>query len=151
MRAVIQRVSRAEVSVADEVRGSIGPGLLVFLGVEADDTVEDRLWLVDKLPRIRCFNDEEGRMNRSLDDIGGEVLVISQFTLFGTLRKGTRPSFNRAAEPQMARACYEAFVRELGERLGRPVPTGAFGREMKIEALNAGPVTLVIDTRRKDF
>jgi D-tyrosyl-tRNA(Tyr) deacylase len=151
MRTVIQRVSRAQVSVAEEVRGSIGPGLLVFLGVEADDSVEDRLWLVDKLPRIRCFNDDHGRMNRSLEDIGGEVMVISQFTLFGTLRKGTRPSFNRAAEPPIARAFYEAFVDELGKHLGRPVPTGAFGQEMKIEALNDGPVTLVIDTRRKDF
>lgn len=151
MRAVVQRVSRAEVVVAGEVRGSVGPGLLVFLGIEKSDTGRDLLWLVDKLPRVRCFEDDAGRMNRSLEDIGGEIMVISQFTLFGSLRKGTRPSFNRAADPEPARELYETFVRELGERLGRPVATGAFGREMAIEAHNDGPVTLLLDTHMKDL
>lgn len=151
MRAVVQRVSRAEVIANGELSGRIGRGLLVFLGVGEGDGPEDRAWLVRKLPQIRCFEDADGRMNRSLLEIGGEVMVISQFTLFGNLRKGTRPSFNRAALPEIAVPHYEAFVAELGALLGRPVACGVFGAQMAIEAQHDGPVTLVLDTRQKDF
>lgn len=151
MRAVVQRVSRAAVSVNGASTGSIGPGLLVFLGVEKLDTEDDRKWLAGKLPRIRCFGDSAGRMNRNLGDINGGILVISQFTLYGSLRKGSRPSFNRAAEPEMAHSFYRAFLEELATNLGKPVASGVFGAEMTINALHDGPVTLVIDTRIRDF
>jgi D-tyrosyl-tRNA(Tyr) deacylase len=151
MRAVIQRVAHAVVRVDEKAVGRIGPGLLVFLGIEKIDTSEDVLWLARKVPRIRCFEDDAGRMNRSLEDVRAEVMVISQFTLFGTLRKGTRPSFNRAADPEIAVPLYEAFLDELRTLTGRPVPAGLFGAEMQIEALNDGPVTLVLDTKNKDL
>jgi D-aminoacyl-tRNA deacylase len=151
MRAVLQRVARASVSVEGRVKASIGPGLLVFLGIGQDDTEADLDWLVRKIPRIRCFEDEAGRMNRDLRALDGEVLVISQFTLFGNLRKGTRPSFNRAALPDAAVPLYETFVARLEAETGKPVGTGAFGEHMVIEAVNDGPVTLVLDTRQKDF
>ena len=108
-------------------------------------------WLAEKIPVIRCFEDDDGRMNRSLLDLDMEVMVISQFTLFGSLRKGTRPSFNRAADPAIAIPLYEAFVQRLTEAIGKPVATGVFGAEMQIEAHNDGPVTLVLDTRNKDL
>ena len=151
MRAVIQRVSRAEVKADGELTGTIGKGLLVFLGIEKVDTAKDRTWLAEKIPLIRCFEDEAGKMNLSVKDLDLEVMVISQFTLYGSLRKGTRPSFNRAAEPSMAVPMYEAFVADLERALGKPVATGIFGAEMHIEALNDGPVTLVLDTANKDF
>lgn len=151
MRAVIQRVRRAEVAVEGIFKSRIGPGLLVFLGVGQDDTEDDLEWLVHKMPRIRCFEDPDGRMNRSLLDINGEAMVISQFTLFGNLRKGTRPSFNRAAEPELAIPLYERFVDRLSGALGKPVAAGEFARHMDIQAENDGPVTLVIDTRQKDW
>lgn len=151
MRLVLQRVHEAEVHAGGQSVGRIGRGLLLFLGVEQGDTETERQWLVDKVARLRCFEDAEGRMNHSLLDIGGEAMVISQFTLFGSLRKGTRPSFNRAADPELARAQYEAFARELAEPLGQPVPTGAFGQHMDIRAYNDGPVTLILDTRQKAF
>jgi D-tyrosyl-tRNA(Tyr) deacylase len=151
MRTVIQRVERAIVRVKEKPVGTIGPGLLVFLGIEKMDTLEDVRWLSEKLPRIRCFEDDAGRMNRSLGDIDGEILLVSQFTLFGSLRKGTRPSFNRAADPDQAIPLYEAFLEKLQEAVGKPVATGVFGAEMKIEAHNDGPVTLVLDTKNKDL
>jgi D-tyrosyl-tRNA(Tyr) deacylase len=151
MRAVIQRVERAVVQVKGNPVGTIGRGLLVFLGIEKLDTMEDVQWLADKLPRIRCFEDDAGRMNRSLLETDGEILLISQFTLFGSLRKGTRPSFNRAADPDQAVPLYEAFLEKLQEAAGKPVATGIFGAEMKIEAHNDGPVTLVLDTKNKDL
>lgn len=151
MRAVIQRVGHAVVRVSDKPVGTIGPGLLVFLGIEKLDTNKDVAWLSDKLPRIRCFEDEGGRMNRSLLDTNGEIMVISQFTLFGSLRKGTRPSFNRAADPDLAVPLYETFLRQLREAVDKPVAAGIFGAEMKIEAHNDGPVTLVLDTKNKDL
>ena len=138
--------------VADGVTtGTIGRGLLVFLGIEKLDTEEDLAWLAGKVPVIRCFEDEDGRMNRSLQELGLEVMVISQFTLYGSLRKGTRPSFNRAAGAELAVPLYEAFVRRLGELTGRPVAAGVFGAEMHIEAHNDGPVTLVLDSRNRDL
>lgn len=151
MRAVVQRVRHAEVVVSGKVAGRIGPGLLVFLGIEKLDTEADGEWLAEKLPRIRCFEDGEGRMNHSVTETAGEIMVISQFTLFGSLRKGTRPSFNRAADPDQAVPLYEAVVHRLRELTGKPVPTGVFGAEMRIEAMNDGPVTLVIDTKNKAF
>ena len=151
MRAVIQRVHHAEVLVGGKVVGSIGEGLLVFLGIERTDTGTDMNWLVDKIPVIRCFEDGDGKMNRSLKDIQGGVLVISQFTLFGSLRKGTRPSFNRAAAPEQAIPMYEAFLRRMESILGYGVESGVFGAEMSIRADNDGLVTLVLDTRCKDF
>ena len=135
----------------ERITGEIGRGLLVFVGVDAEDTTEDVNWLTGKLPKIRIFEDDEGKMNRSLEEIQGEVLAISQFTLHGNLRKGTRPSFNRAASPEKGKDLYEEFVRKLSETLGRTVPTGIFGAHMEIEAQNDGPVTLILDSKDKKF
>lgn len=151
MRAVVQRVAQASVEVENAVVGECGPGLLVFLGIEKSDTEEDLKWLIDKLPRIRCFEDDAGRMNRSLTDVDGEMMVISQFTLYGSLRKGTRPSFNRAADPEEAIALYELFLNYMEAALGKPVARGKFGAEMQIKAMNDGPVTLIVDTKARDF
>lgn len=151
MRAVIQRVKQAAVQVEGNPVGEIGPGLLVFLGIEKLDTLEDVRWLSAKLPRIRCFEDDAGRMNLSVEEVEGGIMVISQFTLFGSLRKGTRPSFNRAAGPEVAVPLYEAFLQNLRDLTGRPVPAGVFGAEMQVEAHNDGPVTLVLDTKNKDL
>lgn len=151
MRAVLQRVKQAEVSVDGSVCGSIGNGLLLFLGVGAGDTGADLDWLVGKVSAVRIFEDEAGKMNRSVIEAGGGVLVISQFTLFGTLKKGTRPSFNRAGEPAAAKALYEQFIARLAAEIGHPVPSGIFGAYMNIDAAHDGPVTLVLDSRQRDF
>lgn len=151
MRAVIQRVESAEVSVAGEVTGSIGAGVLVFLGVGKEDSEADADWLVSRVVKLRIFEREAGRMDASLLDVAGSALVISQFTLFGSLKKGNRPSFNRAALPEQAIPLYEYFVAQLSQALGRPVPTGVFGEHMDIAAHNDGPVTLVVDTKERDF
>lgn len=147
MRAVIQRVKSASVTVAGEVTGEIGAGLLVLLGVGRDDTDIDGRWLAAKLPLLRIFEDADGKMNRSLADTGGGLLVVSQFTLFGSVRKGTRPSFNDAAPPELARDLYEKFVAHCAAALGRPVATGRFAEMMDVALVNDGPVTLVIDTK----
>lgn len=149
MRAVVQRVTHAAVRVEGGTVGKIGPGLLIFLGVEKEDTDEDLDWLVRKTPQIRCFEDVEGKMNNSLLDIDGEALVISQFTVYGNLRKGSRPSFNRAALPDKAVPMYEAFAAALSEKLQKDVPTGRFAQHMDIEAHNDGPVTLILDSKNK--
>ncbi len=151
MRLVIQRVSKASVTVDNKVTGSIGKGLLLFVGVDAEDEQEDASWLADKVPRIRIFEDNEGRMNCSLQDMDGEALAISQFTLHGNLRKGTRPSFNSAADPEKGNQLYQDFVQKLSAQLGKTVPTGVFGAHMDIEAHNDGPVTLILDTKNKKF
>tara|TARA_R100000027_G_scaffold2734_9_gene2719 strand:- start:24186 stop:24641 length:456 start_codon:yes stop_codon:yes gene_type:complete len=151
MRAVIQRVSRAEVRVKDDVVGRIGVGLLVLLGVSRDDSEEDVRWLATRLGKVRIFEDDEGRMSRSLNDIGGEVLIISQFTLFGSMKKGSRPSFNRAAPPETAIPLYESFLQLMKEQTGDRVATGIFGADMKVELVNDGPVTLVLDSQDRDF
>ena len=151
MRIVIQRVSSASVSVADHVVGSIGRGFLVFLGVGQEDTEQDVDWLVTRLVKLRAFESEPGRMDLALRDIDGEALVISQFTLYGSLKKGNRPSFNRAARPEKAIPLYESFVSRLRDALGKPVPTGRFGEDMQIDVVNEGPVTLVVDSRDRDF
>lgn len=150
MRAVVQRVSSARVTVSGELTGEIGAGLLVLLGVAQGDTEDDVRWLADKLCQLRIFEDAEGRMNRSLVDTGGGLLVVSQFTLLASTRKGTRPSFNDAAKPELARPLYEAFVRHASTTLGRPVATGQFAAMMDVALVNAGPVTLVIDSRQRE-
>lgn len=151
MRAVIQRVNEASVSVEGEIKGAISRGLLVFLGVGKEDTIEDVKWLVSKIVQMRIFEDEDSKMNLSIEDIGGEVLVISQFTLFGNMRKGTRPSFNNAALPEKAEKLYEEFIRILEEVLLRPVQKGVFAAYMNIKAHNDGPVTMVLDSSNKGF
>jgi D-aminoacyl-tRNA deacylase len=147
MRAVVQRVSSASVSVDEKVAGQIGHGLLVLLGIAQEDTVEDGHWLAEKLAALRIFPDEAGKMNRSVRDTGGQVLVISQFTLYGTLRKGTRPSFSDAARPELAVPLYERFLSQLETSLGQPVARGVFGADMNVTLVNDGPVTLIIDSR----
>jgi D-tyrosyl-tRNA(Tyr) deacylase len=146
MRAVIQRVARASVSVGDEIVGSIGPGLLVLLGVGHDDGAVEAHVLVDKMLGLRIFPDNELRMNRSVVDIGGAVLIVSQFTLLADIRKGRRPSFTAAAPPDQASALVDDVVALIADR-GVPVATGAFGSMMDVELLNSGPVTIVVDVR----
>lgn len=151
MRAVVQRVSQASVSVREEPRGAIGSGLLILLGIEDADEEEDARWLAGKIASLRVFPDEEGKMNRSIVDIGGEGMVVSQFTLHGNARKGTRPSFVRAAAPDHAIPLYERFIERFEEALGKKVATGEFGGDMQVELCNDGPVTLILDTKQKDF
>ena len=150
MRAVVQRVSSASVSIEGAVVGEIGPGLMVLLGVAEGDTPADGAWLAQKIAQLRIFADEADRMNRSVQDIAGGVLVVSQFTLFASTRKGTRPSFNAAAAPELANSLYQDFVRQLETLLGRPVPTGRFGAMMQVALVNDGPVTLLIDTKTRE-
>lgn len=150
MRAVIQRVSKASVTIDGTVKSSIQQGLLILLGVEARDTNEDVDWLARKVSSLRVFNDENGVMNRSVMDINGEVLVISQFTLFASYKKGNRPSWLRAARHEISIPLYEAFCAKLSEILGKPVGTGEFGADMKVELLNDGPVTICMDTQNKE-
>ena len=150
MRAVIQRVARASVTIAGAVRGAIGRGLLVLVGCEPGDTVEDLEWLSGKIVRLRVFNDDEGLMNRSVQEVGGEVLVVSQFTLFASTKKGNRPSYSGAARPELAVPLYEAFVNRLTADLGRAVQTGEFGADMEVMLVNDGPVTICMDTRRRE-
>lgn len=151
MRAVIQRVKKANVVSNGVLTGEISTGLLVFLGIEPQDTEDDLKWLVRKLPQVRIFPDEAGLMNLSVKDIDGEILLISQFTLYGNLRKGTRPSFNRAAPPSIAIPLYDTFREMLANELGKTIPAGIFGADMQIEAHNDGPVTLILDTKQKDL
>ena len=151
MRIVIQRVSYASVSVEGECLGSIGKGLLLFLGIGRDDEEADADWLASRVVKLRLFESEPGRMDLALPDVGGQALVISQFTLYGSLKKGNRPSFNRAALPEQAVPLYGYFVDQLSRVLRQPVPTGEFGADMQIEAHNDGPVTLLIDSKNRDF
>ncbi len=150
MKAVIQRVSEAGVAIAGEVKGAIRQGLVVLLGIEEADTAEDLEWLSGKIVRLRIFNDAEAVMNRSVQEAQGEILLISQFTLFASTRKGNRPSYSRAARTEAAIPIYEAFIRQLSEDLGRPVHTGTFGADMKVSLTNDGPVTIVIDTKNRE-
>ena len=150
MRAVLQRVTRAHVTVEGETTGAIETGLLVFLGVAPADTESDAQWLAERICALRIFQDAEGRMNRSVVDIAGGILVVSQFTLFASTRKGTRPSFNDAAKPETAIPLYEAFNRFASAALGRPVATGRFAAKMDVSLVNDGPVTLIIDTKERE-
>jgi D-tyrosyl-tRNA(Tyr) deacylase len=149
MRAVIQRVSHASVSINGNIYNSIGKGLLVLAAIEELDTEEDIVWLSNKISNLRIFNDENQVMNLSVKDIGGELLIISQFTLFAQTKKGNRPSYLRAATPDTAIPLYEKFLRQLG-KTGIPVKKGIFGADMKVTLLNDGPVTIVIDTKNKE-
>jgi D-tyrosyl-tRNA(Tyr) deacylase len=150
MRAVAQRVSAASVTVAGRVVGEIGHGLLILLGVEPADAPDDIEWLATKLVQSRIFDDELGVMNRALTEIDGGILLVSQFTLLASTRKGTRPSWHRAAKPEVAVPLYETFHRRLQELTGKPVPTGVFGAEMKVALVNDGPVTLIVDSRLRE-
>ena len=147
MRVVIQRVSSASVTIDGKVRSEIGPGLLVLLGIGPDDGAEDIEWLVRKVAGLRIFNDDEGVMNRSVVEIGGEALVVSQFTLMASTRKGKRPSYTDAAGHEKAVPLYEEFCRRLSEVIGKPVGTGEFGADMKVNLTNDGPVTICIDSK----
>lgn len=146
MRSLIQRVTSASVSVGGRLHSAIGPGLLILLGIAETDTPEDIAWLVPKLAKLRLFADPAGAMNLSLLDTGGEALVVSQFTLFASTKKGNRPSFLAAARPELAIPLYEAFRDALAHTLNRSVPTGIFGANMQITLTNDGPVTLLIDS-----
>ena len=150
MRVVIQRVTEASVTINRLTRRSIGPGMVVLLAFEEPDTAEDIEWLTGKIVRLRIFDDGEAVMNRSIQESKGDILLISQFTLFASTKKGNRPSYSRAANPQIAIPLYEQFVRKLTEDLGRPIQTGEFGADMKVHLINDGPVTIIIDTRLKE-
>ena len=147
MRAVVQRVTRAKVTVADEVVGEIGNGLVVFLGIASDDTEKHAEYLADKVAALRIFDDREGKMNLSLTETGGGLLVISQFTLYGDARRGLRPSWIDAARPEMAEPLYEVFVSRCKEQVAQ-VATGSFRRMMQVELINDGPVTILLDSRK---
>jgi D-tyrosyl-tRNA(Tyr) deacylase len=150
MRAVIQRVTSASCVVEGQVTGQIDAGLLVLLGIEDADTLEDLEWLAGKIHGIRIFGDENDLMNKSLADINGGILLISQFTLFAATKKGNRPGFTKAARPDKAIPLYEAMIQRLSSLLGKKVKTGIFGADMKISLLNDGPVTIIIDTKNKE-
>ncbi|HSI15503.1 MAG TPA: D-aminoacyl-tRNA deacylase [Chthoniobacter sp.] len=150
MRAVIQRVSSASVTIENEIAGQIDHGLLVLLGIEETDTAEDIDWLAGKMVNLRLFADETGAMNRSVLELGGGILVISQFTLFASTKKGTKPSWHRAAKPPVAIPLYEAMVAKLTAALGRPVATGRFGAMMQVALVNDGPVTILLDTKDRE-
>ena len=146
MRAVIQRVRRASVMAEGALTGSIGQGLVVLLGVAEKDTVADIAWITDKITRLKLFSDRGGQMNLSVSNIGGEVMVVSQFTLLASTRKGTKPSWHRAAPPEIARPLYHDFLRKMEELTGLAVAAGKFGAAMEVELVNDGPVTLVLDS-----
>lgn len=150
MRAVIQRVSFASVKINNNLSGQIGPGLLILLGIEDADTPDDCLWLARKICGLRVFSDENGKMNLDLNGIDGELLVVSQFTLHASTKKGTRPSFIKAARPEKAIPLYEQFVKDCNEITEKEVQTGEFGAMMDVELLNDGPVTILIDTQNKE-
>lgn len=150
MRAVIQRVSRASVTIEGKVNAQIGWGLLVLLGIEDADTEEDIAWLSGKIVNLRIFDDAAGVMNESVVDKGGEIILVSQFTLHASTKKGNRPSYIRASKPEVAIPLYEKMIAQLSTDLGKPIGTGIFGTDMKVEFLNDGPVTIFIDTRDKE-
>src|SRR5580698_10180594 len=150
MRVVIQRVSHAGVTIDGRVRASIQGGLVVLVGIEDADTADDAAWLAGKIVNLRIFNDEEGVMNRSVKESGGDILLISQFTLHAATKKGNRPSYIRASKPEYAIPLYRQMIDRLGEELGKPVSTGEFGADMKVELLNDGPVTIWIDSKNRE-
>lgn len=151
MRTVVQKVSEAKVTVDGKVVSSIGKGLLVLLGIEDADTEEDIDWLVKKILQLRIFNDEKGVMNRSVQDVGGDIIVVSQFTLHASTKKGNRPSYIRASKPDFAIPIYEKFIAKTEELMGKKVGTGIFGAMMDVSLVNDGPVTIIIDSKQKDF
>tara|TARA_B100001142_G_scaffold259372_1_gene261514 strand:- start:1508 stop:1960 length:453 start_codon:yes stop_codon:yes gene_type:complete len=150
MRVVIQRVNRAKVRVQEEVKGNIHKGLLILVGIESGDSYKDSLWLANKISNIRLFDDENGLMNKSIVDIGGEVIVVSQFTLHAKTRKGNRPSFIQAAPPDLAIKIYDKFKDDLSSAISQEVQSGEFGANMEVSLINDGPVTIIIDTKNKE-
>lgn len=150
MRVVLQRVSKASVTVEDRLISHINKGILILLGITDDDSEEDIQWLVPKISNLRIFNDDNGVMNLSVRDVQGDAIVVSQFTLYAATKKGNRPSYIKAAKPEIAVPMYEAFVLELEKVLGKKVGTGVFGADMKVDLLNDGPVTIVLDTNNKE-
>jgi D-aminoacyl-tRNA deacylase len=150
VRAVIQRVTEANVVIDKGLKRSIGPGAVVLLAIEDSDTTEDIQWLSGKIARLRIFDDEEGVMNRSVVEAGGEILLVSQFTLFASTRKGNRPSYSRSAKPEIAVPLYEKFLERLSAELGKPIQTGEFGADMAVTLTNDGPVTIIIDSKDKE-
>lgn len=150
MRIVIQRVTEASVSIGGSLHSEIGRGLMVLVGVENGDSDDDARWLADKTAALRIFPDESGVMNRSVIDIGGDVMAVSQFTLTASTRKGNRPSYIRAAGHELATALYEKYARLVSERIGRPVAMGVFGADMQVALTNDGPVTIIIDSRLRE-
>lgn len=150
MKVVIQRVAKSSVTIDGELKSSIGRGLLVLVGVEDADTVEDITWLSSKIINLRIFNDENDVMNLSLKDIDAELLLISQFTLQASTKKGNRPSYLKASKPEIAIPLYEKMIDQLESDLGKPIQTGQFGTDMKVELLNDGPVTIIIDTKNRE-
>lgn len=150
MRAVIQRVSTASVSINGSMTASIGNGYMVLLGIEAEDTKEDAEWLCGKIALLRVFGDENGLMNKDIKEVNGDILVVSQFTLHASYKKGNRPSFIKAARPEQAIPLYNHFITSLSDKLEKPVATGTFGADMKVALVNDGPVTILMDTRNKE-
>ena len=151
MRVVIQRVKKASVTINDSRTNSIGAGLMILFAVEVGEDGADMDWLVQKIANLRIFNDDEGVMNRSVLDVGGDVMVVSQFTLFAKTKKGNRPSYIDSAKPDIAIPIYEQFVATLSSVIGKDVVTGEFGADMQVELINDGPVTIIIDSQRKDL
>ena len=149
MRTVIQRVKEASVTIGPTEKAVIGRGILVLLGIEGTDTEEDIQWLSGKIARLRIFSDEQGLMNRSIQDIQGSILVVSQFTLYASTRKGNRPSFTKAARPEISIPLYNFFLKQMEKDLNGKVESGEFGAEMQVQLINDGPVTIVIDTKNK--
>ena len=150
MRAVIQRVTHASVTIEGQKKAEIGDGFLILLGIEQSDNQEDIDWLTHKIVGLRVFDDEAGIMNRNIQETGGDIIVVSQFTLMASYKKGNRPSWIRAAGHEVAVPLYNTFVKQLSEALGKPVGTGEFGANMKVELLNDGPVTICMDTKNKE-
>ena len=150
MRAVIQRVSEASVTIDGEKTAAINAGLLVLIGIEDADAQEDIGWLCAKIVKLRIFSDDEGLMNRSIEEINGDIIVVSQFTLHAATKKGNRPSYIRAAKPDVAIPLYEVFVKEMEKELGKKIQTGTFGADMKVLLLNDGPVTIIIDSKSRE-
>lgn len=150
MKIVLQRVSEASVKISGKISGEIGQGYLILLGVGQDDTNDDIDWLVNKIINLRVFSDDDGKMNLSIKDIDGEILLISQFTLFASTKKGNRPSFIKSAKPEIAIPLYNQFILHLETQLGKAIQTGEFGADMKVSLVNDGPVTIIIDSKNKD-
>ena len=150
MRTVIQRVSKASVTINGTLKSEIKKGFLILIGICNDDTIEDVEWLVKKIANLRVFDDDEGVMNRSIIDVQGDILVVSQFTLFASYKKGNRPSWFKAGSHEHSIPLYEAFCKQLSETIGKPVGTGEFGADMKVELINDGPVTICMDTKNKE-
>ncbi len=150
MRVVIQRVSRANVSINNKLKSSIGKGMLILLGIEDLDTEEDIKWLCEKITKLRIFNDSEGVMNISIKETGGEILLVSQFTLHASVKKGNRPTYIKASKPDFAIPMYEKFIDKLQTEFGKEIQTGVFGADMQVELINDGPVTIIIDSKIKE-